>query len=222
MTTRTEPNVLQTKITTFVLAGLLVTLGILVVTVYNMFPLNRPQIFFLQMKNRTNEDIMVTNNIPKTDTMLSDYKNAFVREYVQHRNEIYQNKNAMEKKWNSDNGAIRTWSDDKVYNAFSKTSAFRKYMGNKTPDKTCVVKILSVQQLTMDIKAQNQERYQVAIENVCTDRFGQTTNTPYKLHIDIATDNTTVKWKNRLENPLGLKVVQYKVVEGGTDPLDME
>ena len=125
MTTRTEPNVLQTRITTFILTGLVVTLGVLGTTVYSMFPLDRPQIFFLRTSNRENQDVQVVNHIPKSDEALKNYKVTFVNEYIQHRNEIYANQNAMQKKWNSNDGAIRIWSDDTVYNTCTKTNAFK-------------------------------------------------------------------------------------------------
>ena len=222
MTTRTEPNVLQTRITMFILTGLVVTFGVLGTTVYSMFPLDRPQIFFLRTSNRENQDVQVVNYIPKSDEALKNYKITFVNEYIQHRNEIYANQNAMQKKWNSNDGAIRIWSDDAVYNAFSKTNAFRKYMSNTTPDKTCSVIITETLPLTVDVRIENKERYQVGINYRCIDIYGNTTDKSYKIHVDITTDKTKLKWKNRLDNPLGLKVTQYKVVDGQTDPLDME
>ena len=33
-------------------------------------------------------------------------------------------------------------------------------------------------------------------------------------------DGTYVKWADRIENPLGLKVVEYTIVSGAGDPLD--
>jgi type IV secretory pathway component VirB8 len=223
VTTRTEPNVLQTKITIFVLTGLVLTLGILLVTVYKMFPLNRPQIFFLRSVNRDNQDVQIINKLQKSDKMLQNYKVAFINEYIQHRNEIHQNRNVMEKKWNASDGAIRIWSDDKVYEEFSKTKAFKRYMNAKqSPNVTCGTNVTETLPLTADVNTPNKERYQVGVIYSCVDKYGYTTQTSYKIHVDIATDNTTLRWKNRLDNPLGLKVVQYKVVDGQTDPLDTE
>lgn len=47
MQDRVEPPILLSRLMVFVFAAMLVVLLVMVATLYNMFPLNRPQVFFL-------------------------------------------------------------------------------------------------------------------------------------------------------------------------------
>ena len=52
MADRIEPPILLSRLMTFVFAAALVVVVVLVVTLAKMFPLNRPQIFFLTTQPR--------------------------------------------------------------------------------------------------------------------------------------------------------------------------
>ncbi|MDO4423752.1 MAG: hypothetical protein Q4C08_03085, partial [Pseudomonadota bacterium] len=120
MQKRVEPPVLLSRLMTFVLATAIVVLGALAMTLANMFPLNRPQIFFLTTEIRDNLDVKLIE-MPPVDNNLEDYKMAFVREYVRHRNEVFTNPVVMQSKWNAEDGIVRKMSTDDVYKKFAET-----------------------------------------------------------------------------------------------------
>ena len=100
MQNRIEPPFLLSRTMTFVLATALVVLVTLGMTIYKMFPLNRPQIFFLTTTIHDNQDIKLVEMQPR-DVNTDRYKQEFVREYIRHRNEVLVNADEMQKKWNS-------------------------------------------------------------------------------------------------------------------------
>ena len=97
MQNRIEPPFLLSRTMTFVLATALVVLVALAITIYNMFPLNRPQVFFLTTTIHDNQDIKLVEMQPR-DVNTDRYKQEFVREYIRHRNEILNNAKVMNKK----------------------------------------------------------------------------------------------------------------------------
>ena len=69
MKNHVEPPILLSRIITFALAGALVVLGTLIITLADMFPLNRPQVFFLTTIQRANQDITLTHLHPKDENL---------------------------------------------------------------------------------------------------------------------------------------------------------
>ena len=64
---RVEPPILLSRIMMFVLATALVVLVALGMTIYNMFPLNRPQVFFLATTVRDDQDVRLVQMQPKSN-----------------------------------------------------------------------------------------------------------------------------------------------------------
>lgn len=214
MQDRVEPPILLSRIMTFVLATALVVLVAMGITIYNMFPLNRPQIFFLTTTIRDNLDVRLVQMQPKSEN-LDRYTKAFVREYIRHRNEIFQNPNAMHQKWNSDDGAVRIMSTDDVYADFADTALFTAIM-SEAPNFGCRVDFHGA---PMYLASENV--YQVNFRYFCADSTGQTTPKDYTIKLKLETDdNAQIKWANRVDNPLGLRVSEYEIVSGNGDPLD--
>ena len=198
----------------FVLATALVVLVTLGLTVYNMFPLNRPQIFFLTTTVRETQDVRVVQMQPKSENM-DRYTKAFVREYIRHRNEVFKNPNAMHSKWNSDNGAVRMMSSDQVYSDFADTAMFNAVM-SEIPPFYCLVNFDGA-----PMYLASEDAYQVKIRYFCSDNTGQTTPKDYTIKLKLEMeDNTHIKWADRIDNPLGLRVSEYEVISGNGDPLD--
>jgi type IV secretory pathway component VirB8 len=218
---RIEPPFLLSRIMTFVLATALVILCVLGFTIYKMFPLNRPQIFFVTTTIANNQDIKLIEMQPR-DENTDRYKQEFVREYIRHRNEIFANANVMHKKWNSENGVVRTMSHDNVYADFVKTTLFNEVMSNTIPNipVQCFITFNGAP-LYLASKSTNTDSYQVKFRYSCADSTGRITPKDYTIKIKILTqDETYIKWADRIENPLGLKVVEYKVISGDDDPLN--
>lgn len=217
MQNRVQPPVLISRLMIFVLAAALVILGALGVTIYNMFPLNRPQIFFLTTTVRDSQEIRLIQMQPKSEN-LDRYKRAFVREYIKHRNEIFTNAKAMHKKWNSNDGAVRIMSTDEVYADFANTDMFVAMMAEMPDfDFRCPV----VFEKGTPFYLQSEDRFQVKFRYFCTDNAGHTITKDYTIKVKLTEpENTRIKWSDHIDNPLGLQVSEYIIVSGDGDPLN--
>ena len=59
----------------------------------------------------------------------------------------------------------------------------------------------------------------VSFRYFCENNNRQTVKKDYTILIKIEIENK-LKWSERLQNPLGMKVVEYSIETGGNDPLD--
>ena len=221
MQNRVEPPVLLSRLMTFVLAGALVALGALGITLYKMFPLNRPQVFFLTTEVRDDLNVKLVE-LPPESTYLDTYKTAFVREYIRHRNEVFTNPTVMQKKWNAQDGIVRITSTDDVYADLIGTSMFRAIMsGMPGFDFHCPVNFDGAP-MRMTDTATREVYYLTKIRYFCTDNnTGQTTPKDYTIKMKIDDEaSKPLRWVDRIENPLGLRVIEYTIVEGDGDPLN--
>lgn len=215
MQSRIEPPVLLSRLLIFVFAGCVVVLFVMLMTLEKMFPLNRPEVFFVTTKPEGASVIQITE-LPPNDGNLEAYRQAFVMEYVRARNEIEQNMSIMRQKWGNNNGVVAAWSTPDVYTAFQKTGLYQAIMSDY-PDVpfNCVVNFRG-----RPMQLHNNQ-YTVKFEYYCTDNDGQTDKKDYTILIGITmTDDAQIKWTERLNNPLGVKVSRYTVEGGGGDPLD--
>lgn len=217
MSNRVEPPVLLSRLMTFVFATAAVVLAVLIITLTRMFPLNRPQVFFLATAPRDNLEVVLVE-IPPVDANMEQYKNAFVREYVRHRNEIFPNPNVMQEKWVGENSMVRRMSSKEVYKDFTQTKMFTAIV-SKLPgfDFHCPVNFKSA-----PAYMKNDDAYNVQIRYFCKDNStGQTIQKDYTIKIRLEENkDKQIKWGERIENPLGLSVAEYTIVEGDGDPLD--
>lgn len=221
MQKRIEPPFLLSRTMAFVLTMALVVLIALAITIYNMFPLNRPQVFFLTTTIPDNQDIRLVEMQPRSENT-DRYKQEFVREYIRHRNEIFANANAMHKKWNGENGIVRTMSTDDVYSDFVKTALYNDVMSNAVPNITvqCAI-IFDGAPMYLASGSSNTDTYQTKIKYICEDSTGRIAPKDYTIKIKLFTqDGSYIKWADRIENPLGLKVEEYTIVSGAGDPLN--
>lgn len=216
MQNRVEPPVLISRLMAFVLAMAVVVLVTLGYTLYNMFPLNRPQVFFLTTTVRADQDIHLTEMQPSSAN-LDAYKKAFVREYIRHRNEVYTNASVMHNKWNNIDGAVRTMSTEQVYSDFTNTAMFVAIMGGMPDfDFSCPV-VFHKDPLYMG----SDNMYRVNFRYFCADSTGRTWPKDYTIGIRLESDGESkIRWTDRIANPLGLRVAEYKIIEGDGDPLD--
>ena len=213
MQKRIEPPVLLSRLMIFVFAGCVVVTFVLLMTLEKMFPLNRPEVFFITSKPEGASVIQVTE-LPPNDSNFEAYRKAFVMEYIRARNEIEPNMSVMRQKWGTSNGVVAAWSTPEVYKAFIKTGLYNAIMSDY-PDApfNCVVNFRGVPlQLSQNL-------YTVNFEYYCSDNNGQTDTKDYTIRVGVTvTDDAKIEWTERLNNPLGIKVSQY-IVEGGGDPL---
>lgn len=223
MQNRVEPPILLSRLMTFVFATAVVVLAVMGITLYKMFPLNRPQVFFLRARPSHTLEVTVRDMVP-TDENLDFYKRAFIREYIKARNEITPNISDMRKKWTNDpSAAVRAWSNDAVFGDFAQTRMWTALM-NEIPgfELKCPVEFVQG-----GITPRGANMYAVSFRQFCENSDGQVAAKDYTIVLRLESDaETQVKWIDRLSNPLGIKVTQYTVesVDGDktdkTDPLN--
>lgn len=215
MQRRVEPPILLSRLLMFVFAGTVVVLFVLFMTLGKMFPLNRPEVFFVTTRPSSSTIVQISEMPPSTENM-DLYKRAFVMEYVRARNEVEQNTSFMRQKWgNGDGGVIAAWSTSAVYQAFTHTGMVTA-LNSEYPDFVfkCPVDIIGTPKMFRD------NLYTVKMRFYCEYSGGQTGIKDYTIRVGLTVDdNAQVQWTDRLDNPLGLKVSEY-TVEGGADPLD--
>ena len=218
MQNRVEPPILLSRLLTLVFAATLVVLAVLMVTLYNMFPLDRPEVFFLRTATPDTTEITLTQVIPENEDF-DLYKRAFIREYIKNRNEITPSVRMMEKNWNMKNGLVKTTSTDDVFAAFVKTAMYQEFLLNGAVfDFSCSVEFSpgSVNRYKSDT-----ETYTVDFKWFCTNSYRQTDRKDYTIKITLVTEDAqSMRWVDHMENPLGLRVAEYSVESGDGDPLD--
>lgn len=219
-----EPPILVSRLMTFVFATSLVVLIVLVITLLKMFPLNKTQVFFLTTQPKSNLEIQISEFTPNSEN-IEIYKQAFIKEYIKARNEIIPNAGVMQRKWSATaDGSVYSWSTPEVYSVFQKTAMWIAYM-NDIPDFEfrCPVEFEA-------ISPRSENTYAVNFRYFCTDASNSGGHTPEKDSTIVLDKDYTIvlkleqekaiKWTNRLNNPLGMRVSEYKIESGNYDPLD--
>ena len=218
MQNRIEPPILLSRLLTLVFAATLVVLAVLLITLYNMFPLDRPEVFFLRSANSNNVEITLTQIMPEGEDF-ERYKRTFITEYVKMRNEVTPSVRVMEKNWGGQNGSVKVMSTDDVFADFYNTAMYQEFLlNNASFDFSCSVEFSqgSVNKYTSDGAT-----YTVDFKWFCTNSYGQTDRKDYRIKVTLVTDDTqTMKWADHMENPLGLRVAEYSIESGNGDPLD--
>lgn len=218
-----EPPVLLSRLMTFVFAAALVVVVVLVVTLAKMYPLNRTQIFFLTTQPRSDLEIRLSSFSPD-DKNIETYKYAFIKEYIKARNEIIPNSGVMQKKWSVGmDGYVHMWSTPDVYEAFTKTAMWTAYM-NELPDFMfrCPVEFYD-----NPIAPRTENTYAVSFRYFCTNSDGQSDDEnstivlrkDYTIVLKLEMEDT-IRWTDRMQNPLGIRVSEYRIESGDVDPLD--
>lgn len=217
MADRIEPPILMSRLMTFVFAATIVMAAVLFITLYNMFPLNRPQIFFLSSQLRGEREIRL-DSIPAKDTYYEHFVRGFLREYVKARNEIVPNVADMRKKWNNDsNSVMHAWSTPEVYEQLQSTNMWRAFM-NDSPDFefSCPVEF---EKGAIRPYKDSENIYDVTFGYFCADNNRQISKKNYTIRIKLKQTDKT-KWQDRLSNPLGIVVSEYSVISDNGDPLN--
>lgn len=217
MSTRLEPPILLSRLMIFVFAAAVVVVGALGFTLYKMFPLNRPQVFFLMTTPRADMEIKLTQ-FPPRDEYFDEYTRAFIREYIRARNEVIPNQKVMRRKWNNDAyGVVRALSTPDVYAAFTQTNMWNALMNN-VPDFefSCPVEFHQT-----PIEKRSDNTYAIRFRYFCTNNDGQVRKKDYTIRLTLDFDGAgKIKWADRINNPLGIRVSRYEIESGNGDPLD--
>ena len=222
MSESVEPPILLSRLMTFVFSAALVVVVVLVVTLVKMYPLNKTQVFFLTTQPRSDLEIKLSSFSPNEEN-IEVYKQAFIKEYIKARNEIIPNAGVMQKKWSaSEDGTVYTWSTPEVYANFAKTSMWAAYM-DEVPDFEfhCPVEFTGIAPRSRNKQTSDIDTYAVSFRYFCTNSDGQKHQKDYTIILKLELGNK-IKWTDRLDNPLGIRVSEYKVESGEPDPLEFK
>lgn len=219
---RIEPPILMSRLMTFVVATAVVVLGVLIVTFDKMFPLNRPQVFFLTSQNLADKELTLTE-IPEN---LEIYKQQFVKEYVRERNEIVPDLAIMRAKWaTDDNGIVKTRSTDAVFGQFTLTDMVN--IVRRDLDEAFTIKCDVEYPASNPVVpyANHRNTYLVSFTYVCN--YGPLGDMeyryPYKLRVTLESNGQdAVRWAERMQNPLGIRVSGYEVIDSNNNALNLD
>ncbi len=218
MPNRIEPPILLSRLLTFVFAASLVILGALIVTIANLYPLKRPQVFILSTQPR-NDVETVLQELSPDDVNIETYKRYFIMEYIKARNEILTDAQLMRRKWdNSEYGTVRNWSTDSVFADFTNTTMWTAMM-NDLPEFEFRCPVEFPQGAVSPYSGK--DTYSVRFSYFCTNNNGQSARKDYTITIRLEFDSDRkMKWADRMNNPLGVRVAEYSVQSGNGDPLN--
>ena len=217
MQNRIEPPILLSRLLTLVFAASLVVLVVLAITLYKLFPLDRPEVFFLRTVDPTNTEITLNQVVPDGGD-LEQYKRAFITEYIKARNEIVPNTYTMDKQWAS----VQKMSSEDIYAEFANTNMYQRFRLNSATGSDMGISCsVDFPRGSVSAYKQDGETFLVTFHWFCTNNYGQTGRKVYKIKIRLVTDDVqSTKWVDHMENPLGLRVTEYSIESGDTDPLN--
>lgn len=230
MANTVQPPVLLSRILTFVLATSVVVLCTLLFTIAKMTPLERPEVFFLFTPTRSATNIVIEPFVPDSGNAVAieRYKEGFIREYIIARNTISQDSGVMRRNWST---IVKPWSSREVFTQFTKTKLYKNVTFNeKIPNNiSCDVDFDSYTTKRPILRMyKDRDEYDVKFILVCKNSSGQTTQENYRMQIKIQSElngkiSGTLEQLDKLrDNPLGIQVVQYNVMDGKIDPLDSD
>lgn len=219
-----EPNALMSRLMTFVFAGAVALTLVLILAVVRITPLQKTHVFFLTTTPHDNLEITL-QTFPVNDQNIEIFKENFAKEYITARNEIFPHSTGMQRKWRRDyGGQVFSWSSADVYDTFANTRMVSALLSDIPAfDFRCYVNFRG------GIQPRARDRYGLAFTYSCTDRAGnlltdtsgQVMSKDYTIVLTLQME-PKIRWDERLRNPLGVRVIEYTVESGGTDPLDFE
>lgn len=199
-----------------------------------MFPVERPQVFFLTTRPRDNVVVELTD-FNKLSGDMEALRINFIKEYIRARNEFTLNNLAYtHKKWtDADGGIVKMWSSPGVFEQFKNNrlwydieDMWRKFIQND--------QVLYNAGCTVEFRANNAVRkypgnsdyYLIEFIHRCQINETNSESKVYRIKLKLQNDTGAVKWSDRFENPLGIRVIEYTAIDSQTgaettDPLDM-
>lgn len=175
---------------------------VLILAIIQVMPLFRVEPFLLSFQNKSEQ---VYNIVPLKN--LEDEKSIteiFVRQYVLLRSSFNRNIPEMEARW-MPGGPIQEMSSTPVYEDFQKKTALKALNVIRTKSLTRSVKIISVNELTRGL-------WQVEYET--RDMYPDSSKPEvnyWTASLRISYRGKTVKYGERLKNPVGFTVNRYSL-----------
>lgn len=176
---------------------------VLIIAITQVIPLFRVEPFLLTFQNKQEQ---VVNVVPIKNDMEKEtgITEVFVRQYILLRSSFSRDIPEMEARW-MPGGALQEMSDRSVYEDFLKNTANRALQIIRAKQLTREVKILSVVELTSGL-------WQVEYETRDMYPDSKTPDANYwTASLRVAYRHKTVKYGERLKNPVGFTVVRYSL-----------
>lgn len=176
---------------------------VLILAIFQVLPLYRVEPFLLTFQNRSEQ----VYNIQPIKGGLRNQKaitEVFVREYILLRSAFERNISEMEARW-MPGGAIQEMSAPNIYQDFLNNTAQKALGIIRTKGLTREVKILSVNELSQGI-------WQVEYETRDMYPDSERPEVNYwTASLNVGYRKKTVKYGDRLKNPIGFTVYQYSL-----------
>lgn len=177
---------------------------ILIIAISQVVPLFRVEPFLLTFQNKQEQvyDIQPIKNNMEDEKNISE---AFVRQYVLMRSSFTRDVPEMEARW-LPNGPVQEMSSPSVYQDFLKNTAEIALQVIRTRQMTREVKILSVIEISKGV-------WQVEYES--RDMYPNSSRPEvnyWTAHVYVTYRPKSVKYGERLKNPVGFTVYRYNLV----------
>ena len=180
---------------------------VLLLAIMQLVPLNRVEPFMLTFENKEEQ----VYNIEPLVNMIDQkaITEAFVREYVLLRSAFVNDMKEMEARW-TDGGPLQEMSSSAVYQAFLEKTAKRALNEIKTKGLIRVVRIMTVNELGRGLWQVEYETRDMYASSTAP-QIGYWTAT-----LKVRYRKKTVKYGERLNNPIGFTVESYSLSHNKT------
>ncbi|MDR2685507.1 MAG: hypothetical protein LBB23_01890 [Rickettsiales bacterium] len=190
----------MSRIMGFALAAQLVVIFVLWATLDGLFPLVKKQVFFAAESERY---IAVAPYYPDAKN-LELFKQNFIRQYVVERLSVYPSSRTMSRRWGM-TGRVRAWSTSEVFREFSAEPLTKEVLA---AEPFWTTRIVFLENPT----PRGQDRYAIRVRKIKELVAGHTTQEEatiiLKLHFE---DSRNIRWNDRLDNPFGVQVADYRI-----------
>ena len=178
---------------------------LLLLTVSNILPLYRVEPYLLTLSDKKEQ---VYNIIPYSKDMESQkaITETFVRQYILLRTTLLPDIEEMLSRW-QEGGDLQEMSSPVVYQDFIKNTGTTLMQRMKRDGLTSNVKIITVNEIEDGVW---QVEYKI---DYYLPSSSQPTSFRYRASLKVQYVRRRVKYKERLKNPVGFKVVSYGTVK---------
>lgn len=174
---------------------------VLLLTVSNILPLYRVEPYLLTLSSKEDQVYNVVPYVRNMDTQ-KVITETFVSQYVLLRNTLLPDLEEMESRWKS-GGDLQEMSSDMVYRDFINKTGRKQMQRMKNDGLTSNVKLLSVNEVENGAW-QVEYEVQYLLPNMMNPKKMR-----YRAGLRVQYQRRVVKYKERLKNPVGFKVISY-------------
>lgn len=182
---------------------------VLVLAIFQVVPLYRVEPFFLTFQDQEEK----VYNIVPVGAELRNRKSiteVFVRDYILQRSSFNRNIDAMKARW-MPGGPVQEMSTDMIYQEFLDGVAKKAMSIIKEKGLERRVRILSINEISDNIWQVEYETSDTYPDSVQPEKANWTAS------LTVGYRRKTVKYGERLKNPLGFTVIKYSLTRNGVE-----